>query len=211
MGGRQEVSNVENLWSTAWDNTETEFRQRLGDDGFAQPFRSANPRRPEDKAWWYSNGIEMFKNWINWRDKNKWSVWTLPSGEPAIELAMNIKLDGVQVKMTLDRVMVTDTGELMVVDIKTGARTPTSTLQLGFYAVGIEVLHGVRPTLGAYWMARKEDITPPVNLDFYTVDRITTLVSNFDKARKNNIYIPNFSHCNLCGYKNDCEWYERKD
>lgn len=205
------MNEIESYWRSAWDNTEVEFRQRLGDDGFAQPFRSANPRRPEDKAWWYQNGIEMFKNWIDWREREQWAIWTLPSGEPAIELTMNIELDGVKVKMTLDRVMVTPTGELIVVDVKTGARTPTSTLQLGFYAVGIEVLHGVRPALGAYWMARKKDVTPPVSLDFYTVERLTKLVGDFDKARKNKIFMPNLSHCNLCGYKNSCDWYEKKE
>jgi len=197
-------------WSHAWAHTEAEMRERLGDEGMAQPFRTANPRNPEDKNWWYINGLEMFKSWITWRATSDWKIWELPDGSPAVELTMNIELGGVPIKMTLDRVMVTPNGELVVVDVKTGSRKPDSQLQLGFYAVGVEITYGIRPTLGAYWMARKGVTTEPESLEFYTVDRLTELVTMFDRARKDGIFLPNFNHCIRCGYKAHCEWYPKE-
>ena len=197
-------------WSNAWAHTEAEMRERLGDDGMAQPFRSANARNPEDKNWWYINGLQMLKSWVAWRSTTDWKIWELPDGSPAVELTMNIELGGVPIKMTLDRVMVTPNGELVVVDVKTGSRKPDSQLQLGFYAVGVEITYGVRPTLGAYWMARKGVTTEPESLEHYTVDRLTKLVTTFDRARKEGIFLPNFNHCIRCGYKVHCEWYPKE-
>ena len=50
-------------WSDAWENTLEDVRQRVGDEAMQQQFRTANKRKPEDKAWWYTNGLEMLKKY----------------------------------------------------------------------------------------------------------------------------------------------------
>ena len=56
-----------------------------------------------------------------------------------------INFGTVPVKMALDRIMQLPDGELVVLDLKTGSRTPSTTLQLGFYSVGIEPYFGLTP------------------------------------------------------------------
>jgi CRISPR/Cas system-associated exonuclease Cas4 (RecB family) len=111
--------------------------------------------------------------------------------------------------MVLDRVFNVD-GELVVVDLKTSQQTPTSTLQLGFYKLGIQQVLGVEIKYGAYWMARQQGTTPMVDLSDYTQEKLEYLVSNFDKARKAGIFIPNTNNCNRCGLTEYCQFTSKK-
>jgi RecB family exonuclease len=92
----------------------------------------------------------------------------------------------VPVKGYLDRVMETPTGDLVVLDIKTGANEPKSNNQLGQYADMVAKLLGeeYRPKYGTYWMGRTGSLTAPVDLaplakdldrDYQTAARIIAL------------------------------------
>jgi CRISPR/Cas system-associated exonuclease Cas4 (RecB family) len=102
--------------------------------------------------------------------------------------------------------MVTPDGELVIVDLKTGKYTPSSDLQLALYAVGMEKTFGIRPKYGTYWMARTNTTSPMIDLDFYTKNMIEKIVGDFDRARKDALFIPNYGHCKMCGFKKECEW-----
>jgi hypothetical protein len=169
--------------------------------------RAANPRYPEDKEWWDKAGPEYIANWMRFREHSAWQIWTTPDGVPAIEIEMHVDVNGVIVKMILDRVMVNDQGELIIVDLKTGKRTPEATLQLGFYRYGLWKKYGILIDKGAYWMARQAVITDPVDLSNYTPEKIEYLVQSFDNARKAGAFIPNTNSCGMCGYTMHCEWY----
>ena len=106
---------------------------------------------------------------------------------------------------------VTDAGELVVVDLKTGSRTPESDMQLGFYAAGLELMFGVRPHLGAYWMARKGGLTPLVDLDRYTPEFIGKMLDKFNLAVEHEIFLPHAtSLCGSCGVRPLCPLFEEK-
>lgn len=160
----------------------------------------------EDESWWLANGGDMVQRWIDFRANSGWQLWVTPQGIPAIELDVNIILDDVPIKMALDRVMVTPDGELAVVDLKTGKNTPSSEFQLGIYAVGMEKTFGIRPSVGVYWMARDGVTSAMVDLSKWTVERVTEIVTLFDKARKDGIYIPNFDHCKMCNITEQCKY-----
>jgi len=209
-GEKKMTNSLPEYWAQAWADTQEDMKLRLGGDVDESTFRSANKRKPEDKAWWYTNGLEMLKNYKTWRDNTDWKIWTTTSGEPAIELNMNITLGDGLVKMTLDRVMELPNKELVVLDLKTGSRTPDSVLQLAFYAVGVEVKYGVRPKYGSYWMARKGEPTPIVDLSWFTKDKMHRLTQEFNRARREHMFLPNLTNCSRCGYTKHCEWY-RKD
>jgi len=165
----------------------------------------ANPNK-EDGNWWLTNGAKMFDNWVAFRNgSNGWRLWE-HNGVPAIEIGMTPIWNDVPVQMHLDRVMVNPDGELVVLDIKTGSRTPTSDLQLAFYAAGMEEMLGVRPRWGAYWMAREGIVSEMIDLDKYTKEDIISIVTQFDTARKQSIFLPNFSHCVMCNLKTKCKW-----
>ena len=125
---------------------------------------------------------------------------------------MEPKISGVMVKMFVDRVFLNEkTDEHVIVDLKTGKNVPQSSLQLGFYAYGLRKVYGIDAVKGSYWMARKGELSPEINLAAYSDSKIESLVSMFDKARKNQIFLPNFDACNMCGITAHCEWYQPKE
>jgi len=102
-----------------------------------------------------------------------------------------------------------DKEELIVVDIKTGARTPSSDLQLAFYAAGMEEMFGIRPRYGAYWMGRTGQTDELIDLDYISKEDIIEIVTKFDTARRAELFMPNLNHCVMCNVKDECK-YKRK-
>jgi hypothetical protein len=195
------------LWDKAWkqcaDGVDLTNARVGGRTSKAFPNR-------ENVDFWQSTGPEWVQEYIQWRQANhNWRIWHTPEGAPAIELGLTPTFAGVPVKMVIDRVFNVD-GELVVVDLKTSQQTPASSLQLGFYRLGIQQVLGVEVKYGAYWMARQGGTTPLIDLTKYTEDKLEYLVSNFDKARKAGIFIPNQNNCNRCGLTEHCEFSSKK-
>lgn len=192
------------LWAKAW-------AQELGDKDLTNArvggrATKANPQK-EDVNFWQATGPQWVQAYIDWRKANPdWKLWKTPQGAPAIELAMLPEFAGVPVKMILDRVFEVN-GELVIVDLKTSQQTPTNTLQLGFYKVGILKTFGIDVKWGTYWMARQHGVSPLVSLEQYTEDKVEYLVSGFDKARKAGIFLPNTNNCQYkCGLTAHCQF-----
>ena len=166
----------------------------------------ANPNK-EDVTFWQSTGPQWVQAYIDWRKANPdWKLWKTPQGAPAVELAMLPEFAGVPVKMILDRVFEVN-GELVIVDLKTSQQTPTNTLQLGFYKVGMLKTFGIDVKWGTYWMARQHGVSPLVSLEQYTEDKLEYLVAGFDKARKAGIFLPNTNNCQYkCGLTAHCQF-----
>jgi len=196
-------------WKKWWDETAKERPEYAGDK---TGWRVASPRRnPEDEDWWFTNGYKFYERWIDWRQANPHLTMAIThTGELGIELEMNPVVDDITVKMFLDRVMLdTTTGEYIIVDLKTGKTTPTSALQLAFYSYGLRKIYGINATKGYYWMARKGELSDAFDLADYDDSKIETLVRMFDKARKENIFLPNFDHCKMCGLTMHCTWFQQ--
>ena len=192
------------LWNKAW-------AQELGDKDLTNArvggrATKANPQK-EDVNFWQATGPQWVQAYIDWRKANPdWKLWKTPQGVPAIELAMLPEFAGVPVKMILDRVFEVN-GELVIVDLKTSQQTPTNTLQLGFYKVGILKTFGIDVKWGTYWMARQHGVSPLVSLEQYTEDKLEYLVAGFDKARKAGIFLPNTNNCQYkCGLTAHCQF-----
>jgi hypothetical protein len=192
------------LWAKAW-------AQELGDKDLTNArvggrATKANPQK-EDVNFWQATGLQWVQAYIDWRKANPdWKLWKTPQGVPAIELAMLPEFAGVPVKMILDRVFEVN-GELVIVDLKTSQQTPTNTLQLGFYKVGILKTFGIDVKWGTYWMARQHGVSPLVSLEQYTEDKLEYLVAGFDKARKAGIFLPNTNNCQYkCGLTAHCQF-----
>lgn len=191
------------LWAEAWakETKDLDFSKAR----VAGRATKANPNK-EDAAWWNEMGPQWVDNYISWRKNNPaWKIWTTPQGAKAIELELNPIIAGVPVKMVIDRVFEVN-GELVIVDLKTSARRPTSDLQLGFYKVGIEMMLGAKVNLGNYWMSRESGTGEMIDLSRYTLDTLEYLVSGFDKARQAGIFLPNLSSCSYCGLTEHCSF-----
>jgi len=106
----------------------------------------------------YEIGLEQVEKFIEWRNFTGQQIWITPSGAPAIELCFEIELDGILVRGYIDAVVVTKDG-LRVRDYKTGNK-PGDDFQLGVYATAIEIMFGIRPSHGDYFMVGKKGKKP---------------------------------------------------
>lgn len=205
---------LDGTWESTWYRLKDAQRASTGQEEAlwraAGRATKANPDK-ENGNWWFTAGREMLDKWVAWRTgSHGWKLWE-NDGIPAIELGLNPVLGGVTVQMHIDRVMVTPDGELVILDLKTGQRTPSSDLQLAFYAAGLEKMLGVRPKYGTYWMAREGTTSPLVELDFYKTEMIEEMVAEFDKARQAHLFIPNLNNCKMCDLTDKCKWYNKKE
>lgn len=201
--------SVQQLWDQAWLESKGDIdltNARVG--GRAT---KANPNK-EDVTFWQSQGPKWVESYIAWRKQNSnWKIWTAPDGNQGIELALTPVVAGVPVKMIIDRVFEVN-GELVIVDLKTSQNTPTSSLQLGFYKLGLEQTFGIEVKWGTYYMSRGSNISEMVDLSEYTYDKMEYLITQFDNARKNAIFLPNTNSCQyMCGLTEYCQFSIKKD
>ena len=190
-----------NLWADAWAKETKDLD--LDNARVAGRSTKANPNK-EDANWWNTQGPIWVEHYILWRKNNPdWKIWRTPQGVRAIELELNPIIADVPVKMVIDRVFEVN-GELVILDLKTSARRPTSFLQLGFYKIGLEQTFGIKVNLGNYWMSREAGTGEMIDLSNYTYDKLEFMVAGFDKARKSGIFLPNLSSCSFCGLTEHC-------
>ena len=199
----------QSLWDTAWAKESEGIdltNARVG--GRAT---KANPNK-EDIGYWKTQGPMWVEQYIAWRKQNpNWKIWTTPDGRPAIELELTPVVADVPVKMVIDRIFDVD-GQLVIVDLKTSKNTPTSTLQLGFYKLGLEETFDVKIDWGNYYMSRGSNTVDMVDLSGYTYEKMEFLVKGFDKARRAGIFLPNTNSCQyMCGLTAHCQFSMKKE
>lgn len=205
----QKLYDAQTIWDSAWASSKGDVDLSTARVGGRAT--KANPNK-EDVAFWQTKGPQWVEAYIAWRQTNQtWKIWTAPDGNPGIELALTPVVAGVPVKMIIDRVFEVN-GELVIVDLKTSQNTPASSLQLGFYKLGLELQFGIEVKWGTYYMSRGSNISEMVDLSEYTYDKMEYLISQFDKARKAGIFLPNTNNCQyLCGLTAHCQFSTKKD
>jgi hypothetical protein len=157
----------------------------------------------ESYEWWLKNGLEMGKRYIAWRRKTPLPLWVAPTGEAAIELAIETKIGGVDVKMIIDRVF-TAGKHLMICDIKCG-RLPEQTFQLGFYRAGLSAAYGVDAVIGSYWMGRDGGLSEFYGLGHYTPELLGGYLRDFVRAVDGGIFLPHPTRlCSTCAVRDYC-------
>ncbi len=203
------MSIAQSLWDKAWIESKGDIdltNARVG--GRAT---KANPNK-EDVNFWQQAGPKWVEGYIAWRQANpNWKIWTAPNGNKGVELALTPVVEGVPVKMIIDRVFEVE-GQLVICDLKTSQQTPSSTLQLGFYKLGLEQTFGIEVKWGNYYMARGNATSEMVDLSSYTLEKMQYLIKQFDVARKAAIFLPNTNNCQyLCGLTEFCQFSAKKD
>jgi hypothetical protein len=161
----------------------------------------------ENYDWWLTAGQDMSLEYTTWRANNPHLEVMEWGGVDQIETEFLPILNGVAVKMYIDRLLVdTSNGMPLVMDLKTGSRKLPS-LQLGVYRVGIEKVLGLPVDYGAYYMARKGELSPPVLLDNWTEGVIGHLFATMDAQVKAGVFLPRISSdCDSCGVRKQCQY-----
>ena len=186
-----DIPNLEMLWNSVW------FDQVAEDEALHGDMNTWQFAKREDMSWWYGEGLWMLDKWVAFR-KN-WNVY-----EDFIEKQYEIDIDNTTVKMAIDRVMVDFEGNRVLLDIKTGASSQRHPLQLAVYAWALEK-QGITVDKAGFWDARTGNISL-WNLSNLHAERIEDLLNTFDKARKENIFLPNLSSCGRCGVISACKY-----
>lgn len=163
----------------------------------------------EDKSWWLEHGPQMVERWATWRQVSPWEIW-MDGETPAIELEVNAEFGGVPVKAYIDRIMVhTGTGELAVVDIKSGT-LPAGAMQLGQYSAAVLRCHIVpsKPQYGFFWDARSGSTSQVYDLDVWTPEFFDYAFKGVAERRtKQDLYLPKITNmCVSCGVRDFCRY-----
>lgn len=200
--------NLETIWEESFNEAIAEIETRTGtnptDWRVGGRASVKNPDK-ENKVWWDENGLKMFQDFtVAWKE-SKIKIWESPEGLPGIELGFNQHFGDVLIKGFADLVGVLPSGELIVVDFKTGASTPDSAMQLGLYACLMELQFGIRPTRGYYYSARKAKFEEAEGMHRWTVPVFTELFAQFARGLEAEIFLPNIGmSCGTCGVKEYC-------
>lgn len=163
----------------------------------------------ENADWWLAEGPAMVRRWITWRRANtRWEVWITPGGVPAVELGFTLTIENgeAEVRGYVDRVFEdTDSGSLIVLDVKTGSRKQATPRQLGVYKQGIEdAFPGKAVRFGTFWDARSGNTSEVYPLNEYSLRRLEWQYGALRHARQTGLYLPNPSMCSSCGVRDFC-------
>lgn len=157
----------------------------------------------KDYAWWLLYGPGMVKAWVDWKAKRGWTLAMLPEG-PGVEVRIEQDMGGKPFLGFIDRVFVTEDGEIVLVDLKSGNQ-PAGTLQLGNYRVGFYRQTGLMADWGAYWMAASGDLPFVADLSRYTEDYLDAQYEMAWRGIEAGVFLPNVtSMCKGCGVAEYC-------
>jgi hypothetical protein len=197
------------IFQAGWDQALAERKRHSPsfkpEDYTATGRASAAYGGKQNLAWWADNGPGMVQSYADWRLATRWEIPEI-DGQPAVELKLEFNLPGVEtpIKGYIDRVFVMPTGELAIVDIKTG-RTPEVAEQLGLYAVGLKIQYGYEAPWGYFWQPSKGTIGP-IDLTPWTAERFSIMFTNSVNAINAGYFNPSpANNCrSWCGVSRYC-------
>lgn len=204
------MTTVEQKFKQAWD---AEIKDRMErspsfkpEDFTATGRASAKYGGKRNAEWWLDNGPQMVQDWIDWRQQTGWIIPEI-GGQLAVEIELNFTLPNMDmmVKAFIDRVFVLPTGELAIVDLKTG-RTPETPEQLGLYRVGLGMVHNLWPTWGYFWSPGGKGHGQPLDLTRYTPDYFSALFEQAVNGINAGAFLPQpANNCkSWCGVARFC-------
>lgn len=158
----------------------------------------------EDLAYWQSDGLKQAEAYQKWLLNSGWKIATMPDGRPGIEWDAEVTFGGMPVRLIVDAIY--QVGEdLVVVDYKTGSRTPFGMIQAGLYASGIERAYGVRPKFGAFFMTRQGTLDDLIDLSHLTVEYFDYVYSAMNHSVLAGYFPPAVGDsCRMCSFIEKC-------
>ena len=166
----------------------------------------------EDIRWWNEHGPEMVRDYVRWRCKTRerYGIWVSADGVPGIEWDGVAELGGVPVTARADVIFVDlGTGATIIVDKKTGKKTPDSPLQLRVYHMVIERATAEPMWYGAYYMAREAKLTQPMVLDAFNEYALEERFHRAELVIEADLFTPRPGpSCRQCAVKAHCIFAE---
>ena len=165
----------------------------------------------EDLPFWQSDGLKQVEAYYNWYEQSGWEIATMPDGRPGIEWAADVHFGGTPVRMVVDAIY--KVGEdLVIVDYKTGSRTPFGAIQAGLYASGIERSYGIRPKWGAFFMTRKGELDELIDLSHLSMEYFDYVFGAMNASVWEGWFPPSVGDsCRMCSFTAQCPAMGGKD
>ncbi len=182
--------------------------------------------KPTGETWWREQAPPMVDGWSAWLEGSGMEIMRRPSpisgcrecpnwspqvtaccgahqDRLAIELDMSADIEGVRVRAIADRILL-DRGNPVTVDIKTGSRKPITPFQLALQALLVEATEGVRVDWGMFFMTRKGEPTPPMDLR-PAKGYLTRMLADAREIIDRGLFIPQVTDmCRMCGVRRFC-------
>lgn len=198
---------LRDVWENALARQVRELAERSGAD--PKTWRTGGRKtkeRPNGETLqeWKAMGLKQVEDYIAWFEKSGWKIATMPNGKPAIEWEAEVQFGGLPVRLVIDAIY--EVGDdWVVVDYKTGARTPYGVLQLAQYASAVEKVYGKRPKWGAFYMTRKAELSPLTDLTPWGIDYFEYGFAAMNQQIELGLFPPNVGdHCSYCGFAEYC-------
>lgn len=168
----------------------------------------------ENREWWLRHGQEWLNVYATFKRHSPWQTWVAPDGLPAVEMELEWHVGDIPVKGFVDRIwehMVT--GDLLIVDLKTGSRMVESPAQLLTYRNGLRQLWRANdwdmvcepPRWGAYFMARQGLLTQPVDLAALDDGRLEHDYAAVARGIEAQVFVPaRGQQCHWCNVADYC-------
>lgn len=165
----------------------------------------------EDLPFWQNDGLKQVESYQKWYEQSGWQIATMPDGRPGIEWGADVTFGGTPVRMIVDAIY--KVGEdLVIVDYKTGSRTPFGAVQAGLYASGIERIFGVRPKWGAFFMTRKGELDELLDLSPLSMEYFDYVFGAMNHEVMNGWFPPAVGDaCRMCSFTAQCPAFGGKD
>ena len=201
------MSELQDLWHQALANQVNRVQMSSPDTKTDHWRRAGRPTKAkpegENLAWWKEEGVRQLEVYSEWL-RNTDMRFVEFNGDPLIEFNVSGMLGERYVKGYIDSVM-WDGEKNILIDYKSGSRTPFGLMQLGVYRILLKNLTGIDATHGMFWMTRKGEPTEPAELSRYTNEYVSKIFSQFHCAVENEVFIPNEgNHCFSCDVRSAC-------
>lgn len=212
-----QIPEVGTLWDLSLNRAVAEAMKESGMPDTTQ-WKAADKGK-ENHQWWRAEGIRMVQHWISRLTRLLNAGWRILviDGTPCVEWEIIVDAGGVPLVQIIDVALHNpSTGEVCVVDAKTGKSKPDDPRQLGQYAHAVAQVTGhhvgMRPNrkiTAAWWMARTDEVhvieDPRAEVPWDDIVYETVSTHRADMA---GLYLPirqyAYGGCNSCGVKDYC-------
>ena len=211
------MNDLAEQWNQLWLDKVTEASSQTGisiDDWRVGGRRTKAQPDGEDYEFWQAEGLRQVETYLDWYRKSGWQIATMPDGKPGIEWQAEVTFSESHVRLIIDAVYQLnlppwtepDADTMVVVDYKTGSRSPSSgPIQLGLYASALERVYGVRPKWGAIYMSRKGVLDSLIDLTPWSIEFFEYQFGAMQAHIDTGLLPPNVGdHCGFCSFADYC-------
>jgi putative RecB family exonuclease len=217
-----EAPDVDSMLLVAQEAFRADINERLEQTPNAEYWQSSGPYHgPADIPRRYADLRRHLDNYLM-VSATLPPIWQAPEGDPrdpsrtpAVELAIDLDLDGVQAIGSIDQVREnSETGDLEIWDVKAGSMTPDEPGQLVTYAMDVRRKTGLPVASGGYIMTAKKP-TPKgrisaaqvvrKDLTLISEESLTARFHAADEGIKAGRWDPKpGKHCERCSVASSC-------